>query len=52
MSEVRRCGNTWMVCDGNCNNCAFDSTTSTAASIIIRYEGAVENIEDHHGENG
>lgn len=26
--EVKRCGDTWMYCDGNCGSCPYNTTTA------------------------
>ena len=26
--EVRKCGDTWMYCDGNCGSCPYNTTTA------------------------
>lgn len=32
--SVRRCGLTWMLCDGNCDNCYKRTTTTTSTTAV------------------
>lgn len=39
MREVkfRRCGNSWMYCNGDCDNCASAKATSSTTSTLSDY---------------
>lgn len=39
MKEVkfRRCGNTWMYCDGDCDNCPTAKATVSTTSTLSEY---------------
>ena len=43
MYEVRRCHDTWMMCDGKCKKCDFNATmASTGTRIIARWNWNLE----------
>jgi hypothetical protein len=31
---VRRCGNTWMYCSGNCSSCPYNTTTAVDSTPL------------------
>lgn len=35
MKEMRKCGNEWRYCDGNCYNCVYAHQSSTTATKTI-----------------
>ena len=40
-NEVRRCGNTWMYCDGNCSSCQYNTTTAVDRTPM-RVSGVID----------
>ena len=43
MSEMRRCGNTWQYCDGDCAKCETSATNYTVSDYISR-QAAMEAL--------
>ena len=48
MKKVRRCGNSWACCDGNCDSCpaTHTSTTNRTEPAGPMYTSKISDLED------